>query len=230
MFSPIKFKSGVFCFGRFFSALWRTGRFVLLILSPIFISLQFVSSGQAQTLKISSEEISPDQEPKTLIIGVSDWAPYSGYDLPGHGFLTEVIQVAMKRAGYKTIAQQTPWARVIKSASRGEIDIIPGIWFSDERAETILYGTILATARLVLISRLDHPQKIETLDDLDKLTVGVVQDYAYPAFFMQAKNFDRDLSRNLDLNLIKLAKGRIDAVLGDELVPQIGRASCRERV
>ncbi len=162
---------------------------------------------------------SPSQQTNPpLVIGVSDWAPYSGYDLPGHGLLTEVVQVAMKRAGYETIAQETPWARVIKGTSRGEIDIIPGIWYSDERAKTILYGTVLATARLVLISRVDHPQKIETLEDLDNLTVGVVQDYAYPKFFLEAQNFDRDLSRNLDFNLIKLAKGRIDAALGDELV------------
>ncbi|MEH6631427.1 MAG: transporter substrate-binding domain-containing protein [Halopseudomonas aestusnigri] len=166
----------------------------------------------AQTNSLSSQTSSP------LVIGVSDWAPYSGYGLPGHGLLTEVIQVALKRAGFETIAQDTPWARVIKGTSRGEIDIIPGIWYSDERAKTILYGTVLATARLVLISRANYPQKIETLKDLDNLTVGVVQDYAYPQFFLEAQNFDRDFSRNLDFNLIKLAKGRIDAALGDELV------------
>ncbi|WP_419904901.1 substrate-binding periplasmic protein [Kiloniella sp.] len=161
---------------------------------------------------------SSSQANTPLIIGVSDWAPYSGYDLPGHGFLTEVIQVAMKRVGYKTIAQKTPWSRVIKGTSRGDIDIIPGIWYSDERAKTILYGTVLATARLVLISRVDHPAKIENIEDLDDLTVGIIQDYAYPSFFLEATNFTKDYSRNLVFNLKKLAKGRIDAALGDELV------------
>ncbi len=167
---------------------------------------------------VSAQTVTAQSQNEKLIVGVSEWAPYNGYDLPGHGLLTDIVQVALKRAGYASTAEKMPWSRVIKGASRGDVDIIPGIWHKEERAETIAYGPVLAKARLVLISHPESPYAIETLDDLNNLRVGIVKDYAYPQHFLNATHFIQDFSPNLDSNLSKLARGRIDAILGDELV------------
>ncbi|WP_085905729.1 substrate-binding periplasmic protein [Kiloniella majae] len=184
---------------------------LLLLLAVFCVCRLCISPVSAQATISSSQN-------KKLIVGVSEWAPYNGYDLPGHGLLTDIVQVALTRAGYDSTAEKMPWSRVIKGASRGEIDIIPGIWYKEKRAKTIAYGPVLAKARLVLISHPESPYVIETLNDLNHLRVGIVKDYAYPQHFLNATHFIKDLSPNLDSNLSKLARGRIDAALGDELV------------
>lgn len=161
---------------------------------------------------------SPYQENKPLLIGVYTWAPYSGYDLPGHGLLTEVIQVAMTRAGFATQVKKVPWSRALKETMRGRIDILPGIWYQEGRVESIAYGSVLSINRLVLMSRSYRETRIENLSDLDNLKVGVAQDYAYPKVFVEAQNFKRDFSKNLEVILNKLKNGRVDAALADELV------------
>ena len=176
----------------------RWMHFWAIVLCAVSLPFVFSMTVLAQTPP------STDGENEPLVIGVYTWAPYSGYDLPGHGFLTEVIQVAMTRAGFATVVKKVPWARALKESLRGKIDILPGIWYQEERVEGIAYGPVLAVNRLVLMSRTNGTKKIETLDDLDGQIVGVAQDYAYPKAFVEAQNFKRDLSKNLDLSLIHI--------------------------
>ncbi|WP_419904899.1 substrate-binding periplasmic protein [Kiloniella sp.] len=193
-------------------------KLLLLLRSSLFgiVFCAFSNFGsflaQAQTVP------SPYDENTPLLIGVYTWAPYTGYELPGHGLLTEVIQVAMERAGITTEVKKVPWSRALKESIRGRIDILPGIWYQEERVEHIAYGSVLAVNRLVLMSRSYRDKRIETLQDLDNLIVGVAQDYAYPKIFVEANNFKRDVSKNLEVILNKLKNDRVDAALADELV------------
>ncbi|MCZ4279955.1 transporter substrate-binding domain-containing protein [Kiloniella laminariae] len=167
---------------------------------------------------ISSADTLAKPGKRPLVIGVSDWAPYTGAELPGHGFLTELTSIGMKRAGYDTVIRDLPWSRILKEAQRGEVDLIPHIWYTDERNEYVAFGPVLAQNRLVLISCLDRDPEIETIADLDNLIVGTMQDYAYPEEFLAATGFKRDPTQSLEGNLMKLANGRVDAVIDDELV------------
>ena len=153
-----------------------------------------------------------------LSIGLYTWAPYTGTDLPGSGFATEVIQEGMKRAGYETVVRPAPWSRVLKQVEQGSVDIIPGLWFAEERLDIIAYGPVLAFNSLVLITRKDATRKVEAISDLAGLVVGVGRDYAYPEEFLAAGNFKRDESIDLETNIRKLVDGRIDATIGDAFV------------
>ena len=181
---------------------------------------------------------------RKLIIGVSEWAPYMGYNLPGHGLVVETLKIAMERAGIGVEVKAIPWSRLLKEVYDGKIDLIPGLWYKKDRAKNIAYGAALAENRLVLISHKDFDRRktsevagnvalsdsgsqdnqagrrhrINSLDDLVNLYVGIAQDYAYPKAFSEAQYFKRDVSKNLEVILKKIEDRRVDAALADELV------------
>ncbi|WP_299375649.1 transporter substrate-binding domain-containing protein [uncultured Kiloniella sp.] len=155
---------------------------------------------------------------RKLVIGVSEWAPYMGYDLPDHGLVVDVLKIAMKRAGIDVEVKAIPWSRLLKETYDGKVDLIPGLWYQQDRDEKIAYGSVLAENRLVLISHKRDPRRVHTIDDLKNRYVGIAQDYAYPKAFAQATHFKRDVSKNLEIILKKLEDGRVDAALADELV------------
>ncbi len=167
-----------------------------------------------------SKKNEPSKFDEPLVIAAHTWTPYVGYDLPGHGFFVELIQEAMSRAGIKTKVRDVEWSQALEQIKLGEIDILPGLWYTEERAKTIAYSSVIGESRLALISRSDRDEKIETIEDLDGLQVGVVQGYAYPKIFLEAENFHRNVSINIEDVLRKLSSGEIQATLEDELVAQ----------
>lgn len=153
-----------------------------------------------------------------LKLGIITWAPFNGPELPEEGFATDIVRTALARAGYQSTTQWGPWARILKGTQQGVLDVIPGIWYTKERALTLAYSDPIAENRLVYITRQDAPFIIEKMEDLKDLRVGVGRAYAYPEAFLKATHFKRDISESLEINLRKLVSGRIDVTVGDELV------------
>ncbi|WP_085905730.1 substrate-binding periplasmic protein [Kiloniella majae] len=181
------------------------------------VTFVFFLSGTSYAEQVD-ESVLDSIAQRPLVIGVSEWAPYMGYDLPEQGFVVEVLKKAMDRAGIKVEAKAIPWSRVLKETYDGKVDLVPGLWYQAERAEKIAYGAVLGENRLVFISLKEGKRRVNSIRDLENLYVGVAQDYAYPKSFTEATHFKRDVSKDLETILKKLEDGRVDAALADELV------------
>lgn len=172
----------------------------------IALSMVWCAAGQAQageTLKLAA---------------LSDYAPYSGDNLPGYGFSNDLTVQVMKRMGYTVQVTVMPWNRALEAVKAGEYDILPTVWYNKDRESFLKYSEPFAVNRLVFVHRADQPFEFHSLDDLKGKTVGTVFGYAYDPNFLSSNLFKREEVKDIVLNLKKVAAGRIDLTLDDELV------------
>jgi len=89
------------------------------IIKGILISGLLCSTLMAETIKISA----------------TSWIPYTSKDLKSGGFLTEICQVALEKAGYKSKVKFTPWKRAVNMTKTGKSDALIGASYTKERTE-----------------------------------------------------------------------------------------------
>jgi polar amino acid transport system substrate-binding protein len=148
---------------------------------------------------------------------LTDWEPYSDEHLPNYGFDNDLLIEAMERAGYDVKIVMLPWSRALQGATDGEYDILPSIWYTPERAEKLVYSKPFATNRLRFVKPIGSNFDYRKLEDLKGMHVGTLNAYAYPIEFLNSALFFREPVSTLVQNLKKLAMGRIDVAVDDEL-------------
>lgn len=174
----------------------------------LFVALSFVWLAGAQA-----------QAGETLkLAALSDYAPYSGDNLPGYGFSNDLTVQVMKHMGYTVEVTVMPWSRALDLVKSGQYDILPTVWYNKDRESFLKYSEPLSVNRLVFVHRSDQPFDFHSLDDLKGKTVGTVFGYAYDPSFLSSPLFKREEVKDIVLNLKKVAAGRIDLTLDDELV------------
>lgn len=152
------------------------------------------------------------------IAALKGWPPFSGKDLPNKGFSNDVTQTALERMGHSAEIKVMPWARALEMAKRGKFEVLPSVWYSDERAKKLKFTDPIASNRIVFIKKKGDPFEFNGVESLTGKSVGIVQDYDYSEEFLNAENFERQRANSLKINLRKLLGGRVDLTLGDEFV------------
>jgi len=171
---------------------------LLILLSIVF---SFSQVGYAQTLTLVN----------------SDWAPYKGQDLPRGGIVTDIATQALKRAGYDVNTVSAPWKRALKGSYEGVYDIVPGVWYNESRAEKLKFSIPLLTSRIVIVSKVDEAFEYETMQSLAGRMVGVGAGWAYPKAFEKADFIAKEEAVNLEVNVRKLIRGRVELIAGEEI-------------
>jgi polar amino acid transport system substrate-binding protein len=151
------------------------------------------------------------------IAACTNYAPYSDADLPEDGFSNDLTAQIMRDAGYEVSVTVLPWIRALESTEAGGFDILPSAWYSEERAQALLFSDPIAMSRLVFVKPAGSPFEFHSLEDLKGLTVGTVTGYAYDPAFVASPLFQRPAVTDLLLNLRMVAARRIDLTLDDEL-------------
>jgi len=146
------------------------------------------------------------------------WAPYSGETLLQKGLAIEIVTTALHRSGYKTKVQIVPWKRALKGTFSGTYDILMTTSFSEERAKKVLYSEPYLMNDISFIKRSGTGYVYNSLNDLDGLTIGVIDGYIYEPMFDMATNFTKEKIVSDALALKMLVAGRIDLVIVDRLV------------
>jgi len=149
-------------------------------------------------------------------IAASAWPPYTDENLPQGGVAIDLVATAFKRAGYQTSYNIETWPRTLEGVDVGVYDVVAAAWFSEARGKRFLFSEPYLTNRMRLIGRKGRDIKVEKLEDLRGLRVGVVRGYAYGEEFQKADYFTKVYQNHVIQNLLLLTTGKVDVVVGDE--------------
>jgi polar amino acid transport system substrate-binding protein len=113
-------------------------------------------------------ESHPSASPSHIVVGASpDYPPYEFRDANGQaaGFNVDLTRAIAEVMGMTVEFRFGRWADVRAGLMRGEIDILQGISFSDERARILEFAPPHAIVHHAIFARTDGP-RARSLDDL----------------------------------------------------------------
>lgn len=155
---------------------------------------------------------------QTLTVAADPWPPFINPDDDRGGVAIEIIREALSRSDYEIELEIVPWARAEAGVRAGDYDILPGTWYTEERAKELKYSEPYVTNELKFIQQDGEDFKYDGLTSLEGKTVAVVRDYGYDDAFNEADFFTREPAPDMMTNIRKLADGRVDLTIADELV------------
>lgn len=153
----------------------------------------------------------------------SEWPPYNSESLKQQGALSAVIRAAFSAVGYRVEIEFYPWVRAIKLAKDPKKPFhgyFPE-YHDPANAEEFIYSVPMISSPLGFAEKVANPIKWATLDDLEKLRIGVVNGY------INSAELDQRIARGAihadiaptDLNnLLKLEADRVDLAVIDPRV------------
>lgn len=174
----------------------------------------------AAQLLLVSHPVGATEDP-VVRLATLDWAPYVGSDLPGEGWISEVVRAAFARQGYRVELTWLPWSRGLMESADGRYDGLMPMYDGPGRRDSYLLSSPLPAAQVGLWTRADQALAWDGQDiaPLQGLRVGVVQGYVnHPAIDASDAHLELDQARNDRLNMAKLAAGRVDVIVIDFLV------------
>ncbi len=167
--------------------------------------------------------------PKISIVTL-DWAPYIGENICKQGWVQQLTVALLASQGYEITSMFLPWARAVRMAETGLVDILYPEYFIEPTAPSDVYQGTKRVEHLALSRKLpggpiafmkrrgesDHYKG--DLLNLKNEKIGVVRGYQNTPEFdaLMDKNFF-DISRSVDdlMNATKLINNRIDLIIGD---------------
>lgn len=166
---------------------------------------------------------------KNITLVTLEWPPYISQNLPGNGYVYEIVSAALKRSGYKVTTKFYPWARAVKLAQTGHVDGIYPEYFDKERARQFAFSTPLRGGPVGLYKHKSlsaqwakNPQQdpIAALQALTKYKFGVVRGYINTEAFDNADFLNKEQVVSDDINLKMLYAKRTDFIFIDKFVAQ----------
>lgn len=181
----------------------KLARLAVFAISGMFILLANAAGISAQT--------------KSLVIAVEDdAAPWSQAD--GSGYANDLVTASFKAVGVEVELRLMPYARCKRMAINGEVAACLSMSPSPEFAGLVQLSTRpLFTCIAGYFYNVNKPPQVARQEDLPRKTVvGTVIGYEYPAAFERLRQrgvIIREESPSEDVNLRKLALGRVDLAL-----------------
>lgn len=163
-------------------------------------------------------------ETKKITLNFSPWPPfeYEENRIP-KGINLEIIKTALQRMGFEVLFLQYPWKRAYEDAKSGNADGVFSMGKKPEREIFFFYPsepTINTYWYLYFLKGNVVPFK-KDLQGLKGLTIGIARGYIYTPEFMKSPLFERKVVNTDLLNLKKLRKGRLDAMVCNDINCQL---------
>lgn len=136
------------------------------------------------------------------------------------GINIDIVEEAAKRAGDSVEFQALPWKRVLRSVEVGEATGGMPAFQTAEREAYAHYTTVpVHESVYVVFVRADSDFEYNGIESLQGMTVGIDAGFKLGDEFENAKGkvFTVDEGKNTEINLKKLAGGRIDAFVSNHL-------------
>lgn len=106
------------------------------------------------------------------------------------------------------------FASALRLVGKGHADIIPTLIKNDQRAEYMNFSDPYREANKdIFLTNIDSSVRINSNEDLEKYTIGIVKGYTYTKMLMDNNRIRKDISVNEDILFTKLLKNQIDAVI-----------------
>lgn len=152
------------------------------------------------------------------------WPPFTDALLLNGGLATDIVNTALRRAGYTTLYEQVPWARAMLGLSEGRHDVLINAWFSEERTKVGQFSAQYLLNRVRFIKRKESPIDALTHEQLHKYVIAVVRGYAYTPSFDSDTQLQKVHVQNFSTAIRMLAAERVDLTLEDEYVARYNLA------
>ncbi len=166
--------------------------------------------------------VNAQQKGDTVTVGiVADNKPYSFNEGRGaSGFSVDILREVAEQSGLNFTFRAGSWPEVYGAFMRGELDVIDGISFRQDRAREILFTEPYHLRQTYLMHDTKNPiGEIRSLEDLQGLRVGVVRDIYYRDVL--SDNGIAFNSYDSLFSLIRaLAFGWVDVIIGPRLTLQ----------
>ena len=134
------------------------------------------------------------------------------------GVYPAVIVATMKKAGIAVTLEAKPWKRALAEIDEGKAGV-GGIYRTAERAQKYDFSDPILTENIAVYFNRSKPIEFKALTDLNGKKVGVIRGWSYGDAFDAARNAGAISVEEVTsdrANLMKLAEGRLDAVLAIE--------------
>ena len=159
---------------------------------------------------------------KVIRLTSLEWPPYTGEKLKEHGASAAVAREAFKAMGYTLVIEFYPWSRAVKMVKEDPkyLGYFPE-YYSADTAKEFTYSDPMGVGPLSFAERNDKRVSWTKLDDLNRYTIGVVQDYVNTEEFdrrVAKKQLKVDVTVSDDKNLLKLDGKNIDLAVIDRNV------------
>ncbi len=146
------------------------------------------------------------------------WPPFLDPNTSSQGILVEIASAAFATQGYELEMNFVPWARALSGVKNASFDLLLGTWWTQERTAYLLYSDPYLENSVKFIKRKGDSFEFSGLESLNGKSVGIVRGYGYNDDFLSAKNFKKPEAKEFIANIKKLAAGRINLTLEDEVV------------
>lgn len=138
------------------------------------------------------------------------------------GLSIELTEALLTETHCTPVYVPLPFSRGLQSLKTGEIDLMPNMSITEERREFISFIGPQLDETVLLVTRVDIPLSVASLDDIKRLPgpIGIDRDKVYGSEFERKRRSDPDFNSrleeadNVDLNAKKLALGRLSGFLG----------------
>ena len=149
----------------------------------------------------------------TVSLSTGDWPPYFDRRADDKGLLAQIIREAYGQVGIDVDYTFLPWSRALDMTRQGSYDGSAAWSCTSTRADDFHFSDPILPLYYVFFHGEDRNFHWQQLDDLEGLTVGLTQDYAYgrQLALAQARGLVRaETTASDESNLRKLLAGRID--------------------
>ncbi|NAP05896.1 amino acid ABC transporter substrate-binding protein [Pseudomonas syringae] len=168
--------------------------------------------------------MAPANAAEKLRLVADPWPPFTDALLLNGGLATDIVNTALRRAGYTTLYEQVPWARAMLGLSQGRHDVLINAWFSEERTKIGQFSAEYLLNRVRFIKRKESPIGTLTHEQLHKYMIAVVRGYAYAPAFDNDAELQKVPVQNFSTAIRMLAAERVDLTLEDEYVARYNLA------
>lgn len=173
----------------------------------------------ARSVELSTAERQWLAQHPNITLGIDpDWPPFEFRDDDGkyRGMASNFIALAADRLGIKMQAAPIDnWSDVLLAARRGEVDVLPSITPTPERAEYLSFTDPYIEFPMVIITRSDAPF-IAGLEEMGGMRVAVVDGYYSHETLQQLHpSIQLMLTRTVREGVNAVAVGEVDAYVGN---------------
>jgi polar amino acid transport system substrate-binding protein len=158
----------------------------------------------------------PAAAEQTVRLMANTSPPYADAKLPEQGLALELVRHVFKSTDYKPEITIESWSRAIEGARLGVYDGLAAAWYTDERAQDLLFSEPYLRSQLIILKLRANQNDYSSLEDLAGGRLGVRQDYAYGVDFDSIPNLKLVQENHLIQNLLNLLSGSVDFVIGDQ--------------
>jgi len=153
------------------------------------------------------------QAGEPIKIATGEWPPYFSESFEFGGFGAKICAEAFALSGLEAEYSCMPWKRAYESTKLGQFDASPGWRKNTDRESLFYFSDPIFYTNSVLFHRKGTPLNWNKLEDLKDKTIGITLGYSYIPLLkpvMENGKGRLDIAPTDEINMIKLAAGRID--------------------